>query len=70
MVIERNIIKIMYLKKKNIYIYIYTHTFIYLFIFRQRGREGERQAEKHQCVVVSSAPPPGDLAHNPGMCPD
>ena len=23
----------------------------YLFIFRQRGREGEREGEKHQCVV-------------------
>ena len=31
-----------------------------LFIFRQREREGER--EKHQFVVASLAPPPGDLA--------
>ena len=38
----------------------------YLFIFRQRGRQGE----KHQCVVASHAPPTGDLACNPGMCPD
>ena len=37
-----------------------------LFIFRQRGKEGE----KHQCVVTSHAPPTGDLACNPGMCPD
>ena len=43
---------------------------IYLFIFRQMGREGERQGEKHQCVVASHVPPTGDLAHNPGMCPD
>ena len=35
---------------------------------RERGREGER--EGHQCVVASHAPPTGDLAHNPGMCPD
>ena len=42
----------------------------YLFIFRERGREGEREGEKHQCVVASRAPPTGDLAHNPGMCPD
>ena len=42
--------------------------FIYLF-FRQRGREGEREGEKHQCVVVSHMPPTGDLAYNPGMCP-
>ena len=25
----------------------------YLFIFRERGREGEREGEKHQCVVAS-----------------
>ena len=23
-----------------------------LFIFRQKGREGEREGEKHQCVVA------------------
>ena len=40
----------------------------YVFIFRERERERERQ--KHQCVVASHAPPTGDLAHNPGMCPD
>ena len=37
--------------------------FIYLFL------ERERTGEKHQCVVASHAPPTGDLAHNPGMCP-
>ena len=26
--------------------------------------------EKHQCVVASHMPQAGDLAHNPGMCPD
>ena len=36
----------------------------YLFIFTERGREGDREGEKHQCVVASR------LAHNPGMCPD
>ena len=41
----------------------------YLFIFRERGREGERQEEKHKCVVASHAPPTGDLAFNPGMGP-
>ena len=41
-----------------------------LFIFRQRGREGEREGEEHQCVVASHVPPTGDLACNPGMCPD
>ena len=36
------------------------------FIFR----EGERQGEKHHCVVASHTSLTGDLAHNPGMCPD
>ena len=31
---------------------------------------GEREGEKHPCVVASHATPAGDLAHNPGMCPD
>ena len=34
------------------------------------GREREREEEKHQYVVASHTPPTGDLAHNPGMCPD
>ena len=41
--------------------------FIY---FLERAREGEREGEKHQCVVASCTPLPGDLAHNPSMCPD
>ena len=48
--------------------------FIYLFIFRERGREGDRETntdvwEKHWSVA-SCMPPTGDLACNPGMCPD
>ena len=43
---------------------------LYFFIFREQEREGEREREKHQCVVASHAPPTGDLACNPGMCPD
>ena len=39
-----------------------------LFIFREG--EGERQGAKHKCVIASCAPPTGDLAHNPGICPD
>ena len=42
----------------------------YLFIFRDSRREGEREGEKHQCVVASHMPPTRDPAHNPGMCPD
>ena len=37
---------------------------------REKGREGKREGKKHQCVIASHAPPTGDLAHNPGMCPD
>ena len=32
--------------------------------------EGERGGEKHQCVVASHVAPTGDLACNPGTCPD
>ena len=41
-----------------------------LFLFRERGREGEREGEKHQCVVASHMAPTGDLGCNPGLCPD
>ena len=41
-----------------------------LFILRERGRDGEREGEKHHCVVVSYVPPIGDLACNSSTCPD
>ena len=41
------------------------------------GKEGEREGEKHWCVSnnidqlpLTQTPPTGDLAYNPGMCPD
>ena len=40
-----------------------------LFILDRGGREGEREGEKHQCVVASRASLAGELALNPGMCP-
>ena len=43
--------------------------FRFYLLERGEGREKERE-EKHQCVVASSTPPTGDLAHNPGMGPD
>ena len=49
---------------------VHNYLFFLLFIFRQRGREGEREGEKQQCVVASHVPQTGDLACNPGMCPD
>ena len=38
-----------------------------MLIFRERGREGEREEEKHQCVVASHMPPTWDLVCNPGV---
>ena len=39
-------------------------------MFREGGRKGEGEGKRHQCVVASQASPTGDLAHNPGTCPD
>ena len=50
--------------------FIFFKKLFYLFIFRQRGRVGEKGREKHQCVIASHVPRTGDLALNPGMCPD
>ena len=50
--------------------FLFSFKRFYLFIFRERGREGEREGEKHQCVVASCTPLPGDQARNPGMCTD
>ena len=49
-------------------LYLNNKKVIYLFL--EMRREGEREGGKHQCVVASSMHPPGDLAHNLGMCPD
>ena len=48
--------------KKN-----FNKDFIYLFLDRGDGKEKE---ERNINVVASLVPPTGDLAHNPGMCPD
>ena len=42
------------------------YLFIYLFVERGEGRK----REKHRYVVTTCMPPTGDLARNPGMCPD
>ena len=60
------ILKLLSLRKKN-FIYLFKSI---LFIYFEAGEEGEREGEKHQCVVASCRPPSGDLARNPGMCPD
>ena len=41
-----------------------------MYLFLSRGERREKEVEKHQCVVASHVPPTGDLASNPGMCPD
>ena len=51
--------------KQNLTFYLFFKGLIDL----ERGRERERQGEEHQHVVASHAPPTGDMAHNPGMCP-
>ena len=38
---------------------IFKKDFNYLFLDRGEGKE--KEGEKHQCVVASSAPPTGDL---------
>ena len=43
-------------------------SFSTFYLFRERGKEGERR--KHWCVVASHTSPAGDLACNPGVCPD
>ena len=48
----------------------FNHFFKNLFIFREKKGEGKREEEKHQCVAASCTPPTGDLACNPGLCPD
>ena len=41
----------------------------YLFIFREK-EEREKERERKINVVAFHMAPTGDLAHNPGMCPD
>ena len=65
--------KILYLKQSNqqkVFLNFLFFKRFYFFIFTEKGREREREGEKHQCVVASCTPHAGDLAHNPGMCPD
>ena len=42
----------------------------FMYLFLEVGREGEREREKHQCVVACHTSPTRDLACNPGLCPD
>ena len=42
----------------------------FIYLLGRGEREGEREGQKHQCVVASHAHPTRDLACNPGMYPD
>ena len=44
--------------------------FIYLFLDRREGEEKERERNINVWLPPHPAPPTGDLAHNPGLCPD
>ena len=46
--------------------------YFYFLFFGERRREGERKGVKHWYVKKTSigTPPTGELAHNPGMCPN
>ena len=53
------------IKYKNFFFFQRFHLFIL-----ERRREGEWEGEKHQCVFASHVSLVGDLAWNPGKCPD
>ena len=58
-----------YLPQLGTYTWLFFFTdFIYLF--SEKGREKERERNVSVWLVASRVPPPGDLAHNPGMCSD
>ena len=62
----------LFLQLSSIPLYICTPVsfFSRFYLFLERGEEKEKEGEKHQYVVASHAPPTGNLACNPGMCPD
>ena len=41
-----------------------------MYLLLERGKKREREGEKHPSVAASCTPPSGDLACNPGKCPD
>ena len=65
--IPKTVLKII---SKKVFHFLFFFFLKILFIFRERVREGEREGEKHHCVVASHVPPTGDLACNLGVCPE
>ncbi|KAF6114729.1 hypothetical protein HJG60_010663 [Phyllostomus discolor] len=67
-------IKSVTIKFKSIFLLLFFKILFIYFLERGEGREKKKERninvqEKHQ-LVASCTPPTGDLAHNPGMCPD
>ena len=50
-------------------LFLFFKTFIYLFLERGEGREKEGERNINVRLPLMR-PPTGDLACNPGMCPD
>ena len=44
--------------------------YLLIYLFSERGREGEREGEKHQCVVASHMPPTGAWPVTPACALD
>ena len=55
-------------------LFYFLNDFIYLFLERGEGRKKEKERnipmQEKQWSVASHMLSTGDLAHNPGMCPD
>ena len=59
------------LKRRKCWNYLNSPYFFKTFLkFIFREGKGEREGQKHQCVVASHTPLTEDLACNPGTCPD
>ena len=43
---------------------------IFIYLFLERGDKREKERERNISVCTSCIPPTGDLAQDPGMCPD
>ena len=49
---------------------LFKKNWFYLLIFRERERKGEREGEKHQCVVASCCPHYWGPGLQPSVCLD
>ena len=55
--------------RKTCFAYVFKD-FIYLFLERGEGKEKERERNINVWFPLVKKAPAGDLAHNPGICPD